>query len=297
MIKPMSKRRFLQVDVFTDRAGFGNPLAVVLDSEGLDTIEMQRFATWTNLSETIFLLPPSKPEADYRVRIFTPHQELPFAGHPSVGAAWVVVETGIARPRHGRLIQECAAGLLEAHVLRNQARTQTRICTPPATIRELDEELQTQILPIFGVSECIDSRACRLVNNGPEWLIVELPDEETVRRFQPPLALIADLCVASSAVGLAIFACCESADYKLAVRAFCPADGIPEDPVTGSANAAIAALLQSQSRLGGIGPKFLASQGREIGRDGRVDIEVDPSSRVWIGGHTTLVVEGSVTWP
>ena len=107
----MSKRQFLQVDVFSDRAGFGNPLAVVLEAEDLDTEQMQHFANWTNLSETIFMLAPTQTGADYRVRIFTPRQELPFAGHPSVGAAWVAVKAGLARPRQGRLIQQCAAGL------------------------------------------------------------------------------------------------------------------------------------------------------------------------------------------
>lgn len=287
----------MQVDVFTARAGFGNPLAVVLDADDLDGAAMQRFANWTNLSETSFLLPSTQAQADYRVRIFTPRQELPFAGHPSVGAAWVAVEAGIVRAKQGRLIQECAAGLLDVVVTQDQARMQTRICTPQASIRELAAKLRPRIPAIFAQTERFDSGSCRHVNNGPEWLVAELPDEESVRRFQPPLSLIADLCMAGSAVGLAIFACSESADYRLVVRAFCPADGIPEDPVTGSANAAIAALLNSQQRLGEIGSTFRVSQGREIGRDGVIEIEVDPSSRVWIGGDTTLVVEGSVNWP
>ena len=295
--RTMKKRRFMQVDVFSDRAGFGNPLAVVIDSEGLDSAAMQRFATWTNLSETSFLLPPTTAQADYRVRIFTPRQELPFAGHPSVGAAWVAVEAAIVSPVEGRLIQECAAGLLEVVVSTKLGRTQTQVQTPKASIRELSADLQQQLPAMFAQSACFDPRASRLANNGPEWLIVELPDEASVRSYQPELVLISALCLSTDAVGVAVFACSDSADYRLVVRAFCPADGIPEDPVTGSANAAIAALLQAQGRLATLGSNYRASQGREVGRDGIVEVSMDASDRIWIGGDTIAVIEGMISWP
>ena len=293
----MRKRRFMQVDVFSNRAGLGNPLAVVIDADGLDTAQMQQFAAWMNLSETSFLLPPTQAAADYRVRIFTPRQELPFAGHPSVGAAWVAVQTGIVRRREGHLIQECAAGLLAVRVETIADRTCTHICAPPARFRDLASGYQTQLASILSDIGEIDARSCRLVNNGPEWLLAELPDEESVRGFQPAMGAIAELCVDTSAVGLAIFARSHGAEHQLVVRAFCPADGIPEDPVTGSANAAIAALLYSSGALDAIGSPYRASQGRELGRDGIIEVTVDERGQVWIGGDTAAAIEGSLTWP
>lgn len=293
----MSKRRFMQVDVFSDRAGFGNPLAVVVDSEDLDSAEMQRFANWTNLSETIFLLAPTRSEADYRVRIFTPRQELPFAGHPSVGAAWVVIKAGLAQARQGCLVQECAAGLLDVRIETAGDATRSHVVAPEATIRQLDADAQTRMASILAAIDGVDVGGCRSVNNGPEWLIAELPDEASVRRYLPELAQISELCLANSAVGLAIFATSKDPNHQLAVRAFCPADGIPEDPVTGSVNAGIAALLHSQDRLAEIGSSYRASQGREVGRDGIVEVTIGDGGRIWIGGDTTAVVEGSVSWP
>lgn len=293
----MQKRRFMQVDVFSNRAGYGNPLAVVIDAEGLDTQTMQRFAAWTNLSETSFLLPPTTSDADYRVRIFTPRQELPFAGHPSVGAAWVATEAGIVHPVEGRLVQECAAGLLVVVVSQKSGRTRTRVQTPAPSIRELNADLQPQLLAIFPQRAGFDPSASRLVNNGPEWLLVERPDEDSVRTYEPELALISKLCLDAEAVGVAVFALSESAEYQMVVRAFCPADGIPEDPVTGSANAAIAALLHSQGRLATIGSTYRASQGREVDRDGIIDVGIDASGRIWIGGDTVAAIEGALSWP
>ena len=293
----MSKRRFMQVDVFTDRAGYGNPLAVVLDADDLDAEQMQRFAAWTNLSETTFLLPPSEVGADYRVRIFTPRQELPFAGHPSVGSAWVAVATGIVKPREGRLLQQCAAGLLDVRVETSGSSTRTHVRAPQARIRELPEQFQVLLAAIDSSISGVEGNQGRLVNNGPEWLLVELPDEQSVRRFAPALAAIADLCVATSAVGLAIFARCQREEYRLVVRAFCPADGIPEDPVTGSANAAIAALLYSNQAIEQIGTSYRASQGREVGRDGIIEVSVGESGQIWIGGDTVAAIEGTLNWP
>lgn len=293
----MRKRRFMQVDVFSPRAGRGNPLAVVIDSEGLDAAQMQQFAAWMNLSETSFLLPPTQSAADYRVRIFTPRQELPFAGHPSVGAAWVAVEAGIAQPREGRLIQECAAGLLEVRVETGADGRRTHVRAPDARIRELATRRQAQLAAILAGVGVFDPRSSRLVNNGPEWLLAELADEESVRRFPPPLTSIGQLCEEISAVGLAIFARCANPEYQLVVRAFCPADGIPEDPVTGSANAAIAAQLHASGALDVIGPSYRASQGREVGRDGIIEVSVTGRDQVWIGGDTVTAIEGALTWP
>ena len=292
----MHRRDFLQLDVFADRPGTGNPLAVVLDGQGLDTAAMQAFANWTNLSETTFVLPPTDPSASYRVRIFTPRQELPFAGHPSVGTAHAVLEAGLARAVDGRLVQECGAGLLPLQV---QGEGSTRRIavraprgrprTPPAGHEaELDAALSGRARGALPPA---------LIDNGPQWWVVELADEAQVRTMAPDLAAITALTGTTGAVGLAVFGRAPAgSEHALAVRAFCPADGIPEDPVTGSANAAIAAWLHHNHALGALGSHFLASQGREVGRDGRVHIHVDTDGEAWVGGCTQTVIRGSLDW-
>ncbi|WP_133478245.1 PhzF family phenazine biosynthesis protein [Cognatilysobacter segetis] len=286
----MTQRRFLQLDVFADRPGAGNPLAVVVDADGLDTAAMQAFANWTNLSETIFLLPPGEG-ADYRVRIFTPRQELPFAGHPSVGAAWAAIEAGVATADRRSLVQDCAAGQLpvdvgEGRAIRVRAPRARRIAGPEGAGPLLDAALA-------GLRR--GPLAPALWDNGPHWWVVELADEAAVRTMRPDLAAITAL-TADSAVGLAVFAEADGGvGYDRVVRAFCPADGIPEDPVTGSANATIAAALADAGRLSR-GGRYVASQGREVGRDGRVDVRVDSDGEAWIGGRVQAVVRGTVTW-
>jgi PhzF family phenazine biosynthesis protein len=287
----MTRRRFLQLDVFADRPGAGNPLAVVVDAEGLDDAAMQAFANWTNLSETIFLLPPDG-DADYRVRIFTPRQELPFAGHPSVGAAWAAIETGLAQPSEGALVQQCAAGRLPVRVgdgrsVSVRAPRARRLPTPAGSEPLLDAALA-------GLER--GELAPALWDNGPHWWAVELADEATVRSMQPDLAAISALTCHDGAVGLSVFARSRSSDHDLVVRAFCPADGIPEDPVTGSANACIAAALADAGRMPGRDGRYVASQGREVGRDGRVEVHVDADGEVWIGGRVQAVIRGHVDW-
>jgi PhzF family phenazine biosynthesis protein len=286
----MTQRRFLQLDVFADRPGAGNPLAVVVDAEGLDGAAMQAFANWTNLSETIFLLPPGDG-ADYRVRIFTPRQELPFAGHPSVGAAWAAIEAGLVSADRGALVQDCVAGRLPVEVSGDRV---IHVRAPRARrIRTADDAG-----PRFDAALAGSRRGrldAALWDNGPRWWVVELADEAAVRAMRPDLAAITAL-TADGAVGLAVFADADGGDgYARAVRAFCPADGIPEDPVTGSANAAIAAALADAGRVPR-GGEYVASQGREVGRDGRVEVRVDREGDAWIGGRVQAVVRGSVTW-
>lgn len=286
----MMQRRFLQLDVFADRPGAGNPLAVVLDADDLDTASMQAFANWTNLSETIFLLPPSDG-ASYRVRIFTPRQELPFAGHPSVGAAWAAIDSGYVDGDAHALVQDCAAGRLpvevsDARAIRVRAPRAQRVAPPDGWRARLDAALP-------GAARGALEPA--LWDNGPRWWVVELASEAAVRALVPDSAAITAL-TADAAVGLAVFARAAGGDaYDLAVRAFCPADGIPEDPVTGSANAAIGAALAEAGRIAR-GGRYVASQGREVGRDGRVEVQVDADGEVWIGGRVQTVVRGTVTW-
>jgi PhzF family phenazine biosynthesis protein len=292
----MPNRAFLQLDVFTDHPGGGNPLAVVLDASGMDTAAMQAFAHWTNLSETTFVLPASDPSASYRVRIFTPRQELPFAGHPSVGTAHAVLEAGLARPRDGALVQECGAGLLPMRVSGSGGERRIAVRAPRGRPRPTGADAPALLeAALAGVAR--GALAPALVDNGPTWWVVELANEAGLRAMTPRLAAIAALTEATGAVGLAVFARAPAgAGHGLAVRAFCPADGIPEDPVTGSANAAIAAWLHDNDALGALGSRYIASQGREVGRDGRIEVHLDPEGEAWIGGQVRTVISGTLDW-
>jgi PhzF family phenazine biosynthesis protein len=290
----MTVHRYLQLDVFADRAGDGNPLGVVLDGEGLDAATMQAIASWTHLSETIFLLPPSSVAADYRVRIFTPRQELPFAGHPSVGAAWAALAHGLAEARNDRLTQECAAGLLPVRVERDDRGTRIHVRAPrgrPVAGVEAHGALLSAALAGLPLAT-----PPALWDNGPHWWLVELADGDAVRAMAPDLPAIAALTRASGAVGLAAYGRSHARDHDLVLRAFCPADNIPEDPVTGSANALVAAALHARGALPGAGGRYVASQGREVGRDGRVEIEVDDQGEAWIGGRVQAVIRGIFDW-
>jgi PhzF family phenazine biosynthesis protein len=288
-------RRFLQCDVFADIAGAGNGLAVVLDGENLSTEQMQAFAKFTNMSETTFVLPVTKKEASYRVRIFTPVSELPFAGHPSVGTAHAVLESGLVNAQDGKLMQECAAGLLPISVEGDGNNRRISVRAPHGKIIPHDANVQA-LLNIAIQNMSPGALSPTLMNNGPQWWCVELASEAAVRELKPLLSDIAALSLASNAVGLSVFARSNSPDYQLVVRAFCPADNIPEDPVTGSANAAIAALLHEKQVLTGIGNTYIASQGRELGRNGFVQVRVDDEGEVWIGGKTRTVITGSLSW-
>lgn len=290
----MPRRRYLQLDVFADRPGAGNPLGVVVDAQGLDTAAMQAFAAWANLSETIFFLPPAHG-ADYRIRIFTPRSELPFAGHPSVGAAWAAQELGMVAADATRLVQQCAAGLLPVEIAHRGDTRRVRIRAPRARRIEAPPPSRA-LLPVATAGWATGALAPALWNNGPSWWLFELVDAAAVRALQPDLAAIAALTRASGAVGLAVFGRADDADHQLAVRAFCPADNIPEDPVTGSANALVAAALHATAALPGRDGGYIASQGRELGRDGRVHVHVDAEGDVWIGGDTQAVIRGEVDW-
>lgn len=284
----------MQLDVFADQPGRGNPLGVVFGADDFDTAAMQALAAWLNLSETTFVLPATQPGADYRLRIFTPRQELPFAGHPSVGTAHAVIERGIATPKAtnglGALVQECAAGLLPLRLAGSGEARVIHVRAPRGVEREADAD--AVLASLLGAPRGEVRPA--LIDNGPRWWCIELADEATVRGLAPDLEAMAAANRADGSVGVAVFARCSGPDYALVVRAFVPADGIPEDPVTGSANAAIAAWLHANHALPSA--RFRSSQGREVGRDGVVEIEVDAEGEVWIGGLTQTVIEGTLAW-
>ena len=272
----MTTLAFKQVDVFTGRPFAGNPVAVVIGAEALDTRRMQRIAHWTNLSETTFLLKPTQPGADYRLRIFTPREELPFAGHPTVGSAHAALESGFVRASGGRLRQECGAGVLDLSV--EEGRIYVRAPQP---------KLAPAAVPLFG-----NSRALR-VDVGPVWIVVDLGDAAEVDDLSPDLAAIAELSDSLRASGVTVFGRTGDVAAPLHVRSFAPAHGIPEDPVCGSGNVAVAAFLRETGLLKAFGPRYVARQGMQVGRDGRVAVRVSADA-IEIGGEAVTCVDGTL---
>lgn len=277
-----SSRPFMQVDVFTAVPYKGNPVAVVLDGEGLSDAEMQAFANWTNLSETTFVLPPSDPAADYRVRIFTPKDELPFAGHPTLGTAHAVMEAGIAKAKDGRLVQQCAVGLVELAV----TETARSFRLPRYALRELDDPEATAWLGegvrLKGPAQAVDV--------GPVWLVAELDEITALENLAHDPARLTRYYQATGMTGATVFA---TDGERVVVRSFAPGDGIPEDPVCGSGNGAVAAYRLVLGQIGD-GNSYRASQGRQVGRDGWIDIRVDGAD-IHVGGQCVTCVEGTVT--
>jgi len=290
----MTERRFKQVDVFTRRPFFGNPVAVVLDGAGLEPDAMQRIAGWTNLSETTFVTPAAAPGADYRVRIFTPRRELPFAGHPTLGTAHAVLEAGIARPREGRVRQECGAGVLTLTVDGEGSDRRIAVEVPPAKFDSVAPAALARVRAALGLSASPASEP-RVVDVGPRWLVLELGDAAAVRALAPDFAALAEASRALGITGVTAFGRAQAGDHAMAVRSFAPAEGIPEDPVCGSGNAVVGALLDAAGALPGAAREYVANQGRELGRDGYVTVRVDPATRrTWIGGHSVTCIDGTV---
>ena len=299
----MRQRLFKQVDVFTTEPYRGNPLAVVLDGSGLDTAQMQRFTDWTNLSEATFVLPPTPAAraagADYRVRIFCPGRELPFAGHPTLGSCHAWLQAGGQPLRSDRVVQECGAGLV---TLRRDGQRLAFAAPPLLTSGPLDEADVALIARGLGVARS-DIVAHAWCDNGPRWRGVLLRSAEQVLALQPDAAVLAGLDVGVvgprgkvgvvGKTGAASNAESESESEAIAfeVRAFFPGHGgMVEDPVTGSLNAALAQWLIG---AGIAPPRYVASQGTALGRAGRVHVAQEGDA-IWVGGDTVTCVDGTV---
>lgn len=293
----MTLRRYVQVDVFADRPGAGNPLAVVLDAQGLDDAAMQAIARWTRLPETTFVFPPTQPQASYGLRIFSPRREVPFAGHPSVGTAHVVLDAGVATPRDGVLVQEGIAGLLPLRVQGEGAARSIAVRTPRARVEQVcDGDLQVELaralagLPLANLPPA-------LVDGGRRWWLAEIADERRLRAASPDWPAITALAKATDSMGVCAFARADSgADYDLVVRAFVGAPAVFEDAASGAANATLAAWLNVRGALPGGRRSYVVSQGREVGHDARLQLSIDASDDVWSGGHVRSVVSGQLAW-
>jgi len=272
-------RPFRQVDVFTGTPYRGNPVAVVLDAEGLASAEMQRFANWTNLAEATFVLPPTAAGADYQVRIFTPAAELPFAGHPTLGTCHAWLEGPGRSWQAGAVVQQCAAGLVQ---VRRTADGLAFAAPPLLRSGPVEEALVQHIAAVLGVdrAEILDAE---WADNGPGWVAVLLGSADAVLALRPG---IVDLDI--GVVG----AYPPGSPAAFEVRAFYPKDGsTAEDPVTGSLNASLAQWLL---RTGRASVPYVASQGTALGRAGRVHVSRDPGGTVWVGGGTVTCVSGQV---
>lgn len=307
-----SSRPFQQVDVFTGTPGFGNPLAVVLDAEGLSDEAMQRFARWTNLSETTFVLPPTDPTADYRVRIFTPGGELPFAGHPTLGTCHAWLRAGGRPRRQGRVVQQCAVGLVDI-----RAGGRLAFAAPPVRRSAPSPMLLAKVAAALGL-KAPQILAAQMLDNGPVWLGLLLADDEAVLSLRPDHRALRELGQKIGVAGLPAsqaspfligrssrearafggrqdegdVAVAEREDtVDLEVRAFAAPIGVDEDPVTGSLNASLAQWLIAEGHLG---ERYVAGQGQCLGRDGRVFIERDADGQVWVGGDVAPCIEGRV---
>ena len=273
-------RRFVQCDVFSPIPTQGNGLAVVIDADGLSDQQMQKFAAWTNLAETTFLLPPSDPTADYRVRIFTPAREMLFAGHPTLGSCATWLHSGGVPKSEGLVRQECGVGIVEVDVSQPGILA---FAAPPTTIKEMSAEKRKAIMSALAIPASAVRHTAELCN-GPTWQFFELTTAEQV------LALDASKVRWPEFLGIGFIAAHppgSECDYE--VRMLAPSSGMSEDPITGSLNAAIAKWMQSQGRLSS---PYLAAQGTSIGRVGRVTVRPDPSGTAWIGGQVHILIEG-----
>jgi PhzF family phenazine biosynthesis protein len=287
-------RSYKVVDVFTARPLLGNPVAVVLDAQGLDTAQMQRIANWTNLSETTFVLPPTNTEADYRLRIFTPRSELPFAGHPTLGSAHAALEAGRVAPRpDGRLVQQCDVGLVELRVAGPRDRPALSFGLPPSSMRPMQGSDVEELLELLGCGGDIMSTPA-LVNVGPIWVVVQLGDAAAVKGLRPDLARLADLERRLGVTGVTVFGARDESDLAIEVRTFAPSCGVNEDPVCGSGNGSVAAFRWARGLLPQGGAGYVAFQGSCVGRDGRVDVTVGANGSICIGGSCVTCVSGTL---
>lgn len=274
------KRPFSQVDVFTDTPLRGNALAVVHDADGLSTEQMLAFARWTNLSETTFLMTPVDPAADYRVRIFCPGGELKFAGHPTLGSCHAWRQAGGVPKTAGLVLQECQVGLVRIRVSGDDAA----FAAPPMVERPVEDALLADLRRALGLAP-EDVVAAQWLDNGLPWLVLQLTDAARVLAVEPDGAAVAKL----ADVGL-VGAHPAGSPAQFELRAFAPAAGIAEDPVTGSLNASVAQWLMRR----GVAPvRYVAAQGARIGRAGRIVLERDGDT-LWVGGPTVDCIRGEV---
>ena len=292
----MTSRRFLQLDVFSPYAGAGNPLAVVLDADGLDDATMQAIARWTRLPETTFVLPPQQPGTSYRLRMFSPQKEVPFAGHPSVGTAHAVLQAGLATAVDGLLVQDGIAGALPLQVTGDGAQQRIAIRTPRAQLAETADPADPRLQAALAGWPLGTLPPARM-QGGRSWWLVQVADESALRTLQPQWDAIAALAESSDSMGVFAYAFADGGEgFDLAVRAFVGNGRRFEDAASGAANAVLAAWLDLRDALPHGHQPFEVSQGREVGHDARLTLRVDEDGEVWSGGQVQTVIAGTIDW-
>ena len=293
----MKQVGFKQVDVFTSKLYKGNPVAVVLQADDLTDEQMQQIANWTNLSETTFVLAKTEAQADYRVRIFTPGSELPFAGHPTIGTAHALIEAGLVSPGNGVLIQECGAGLIRLDVTVDAAgNQQIAFELPTPKISPLDEGQVDRLEASLGTAVMREFTPC-LVDVGARWIVAQLSSAEAVLQNRPALEPMKRDSLEAKATGVLIFG-----EYKdegasdVEVRAYAPACGISEDPVCGSGNGAMAAFIRHTGQAKYFGQSVRASQGLVLGRAGTLHLDIQDHA-IKVGGQAVTCIDGYIKLP
>lgn len=289
----MQRFPYWQMDVFANLRGGGNPLGVVLDARGWTAERMQAFAAWTNLVETTFVLPAEAPGADYKVRIFTPKKEIPFAGHPSLGTAQALIDSG-RLPRDAALLrQECGAGVLP---IRSEFEgTRLLVQAPPARVARADGAHRDALHWLLAPTP-LGATGIQCIEGGRRWWVAEFADQAAVRGYRADHTAIAALARRSDTLGLCVFARLPGGEPSLVVRAFPAGVGIVEDPASGAANGLIAAWLRIAEPDGSYARGYAVSQGREMGHDARIEIEIDEDGAVWVGGRSNAIIRGEAEW-
>jgi len=278
---------FQQVDVFTDVPFKGNPVAVVLEADAIPVAEMQAIARWTNLSETTFVCSPTDPRADYRLRIFTPQSELPFAGHPTLGSAHAVLRHGLEPRVAGRVVQECGRGLVPVE----QHGDRLFLALPAPRFVDLSEVARGRLAETLGIESSAIGHAAS-IDVGPVWWTVQLSGAQDVLALRPDMEKLR-LLMPDGHTGVTVFgAYGPGMGSDVEVRSFAPGEGVPEDPVCGSGNGCVAALVQRHRLIAG--HSYSATQGRCLERDGRIAVRFDADGTIWVGGHAVTCIDGSI---
>ncbi|QQK79898.1 PhzF family phenazine biosynthesis protein [Salicibibacter cibi] len=278
---------FQQVDVFSNIPFKGNPVAVVLDGNDLSSDEMQSIANWTNLSETTFVCKPTDSQADYKLRIFTPNNELPFAGHPTLGSAFAVLKNGLKPKISGRLVQESGIGFVTIV----SEGDKLFFTLPESNVRSIDHVDVNDLANALGV-DSNNVKASLIIDIGAVWMTLQLSDEEMVRRLKPDMEKLTALTPAD-VTGVTVFGrTSTNTDTLFEVRSFAPSEGVPEDPVCGSGNGCVATMVRQLQLISD--SSYIASQGYCVGRDGRVEIRYQENGDILLGGHAVTCVEGQI---
>lgn len=279
---------FKQIDVFTQGSFMGNPVAVVLDGNSLTTTQMQKIANWIHLSETTFVCKAENKTADYRLRIFSPQHELPFAGHPTIGSAYAVLKSGLSPKHDNYLVQECGSGLVKIYLSKNQLF----LTLPEAKKEKISHDIIIKISQALGISVS-DIQYGEKIDVGVIWYTLQLKNAEQVLKIKPDMKNLANI-TNESASGVTIFGeYPQSNKERFEVRSFAPSEGADEDPVCGSGNGCVAVSVRDRKLLGNR-TEYVASQGTCLGRKGQIYVKIPQAGQILIGGYATACIEGNI---